>query len=372
MPRPTVPAMTTALHATRVPGRSRARRPGPVAPPYRPGQMDRTQTGGASSGGPTPVEVCVPVELPAPVDVSSPTDVSTPAQESPVRRPLALSPSRAADFKQCPLLYRLRAIDRLAEPPSAPAVRGTLVHAVLEGVFGRPPQERTQEAAIAAVRPGWLALTESRPEVAGVVAAEDLDAWLASAESLVATYFTLEDPSRLTAEACELGLEITVDGDVPLRGFVDRVDVSPTGLLRVVDYKTGRSPHPEFESAALYQVKFYALMVYRARGIVPAQLKLIYLNDGVTLTYAPSEAELQAFERSVRALWTAVADAVTAGDFPATPGRGCEWCTHRAVCPAFGGTPPDYPTGLVAELLARPDGAAGPGGPGPMADTRLG
>ncbi|NLG21049.1 MAG: PD-(D/E)XK nuclease family protein, partial [Actinomycetales bacterium] len=47
----------------------------------------------------------------------------------------ALSPSRASDFMQCPLLYRFRVIDRLPEPPSAAAARGTLVHAALERVF---------------------------------------------------------------------------------------------------------------------------------------------------------------------------------------------------------------------------------------------
>ena len=44
-----------------------------------------------------------------------------PSPEAP-RRP-ALSPSRAADFKQCPLLYRFRAIDRLAELPTRAQVR---------------------------------------------------------------------------------------------------------------------------------------------------------------------------------------------------------------------------------------------------------
>ena len=47
----------------------------------------------------------------------------------------ALSPSRASDFMQCPLLYRFRVIDRLPEPPSPAAARGTLVHSVLERVF---------------------------------------------------------------------------------------------------------------------------------------------------------------------------------------------------------------------------------------------
>src|SRR5439155_25536095 len=55
----------------------------------------------------------------------------------------SLSPSRAADFKTCPLLYRFRTIDRLPERPSIDQARGTLVHAVLERLFDLPPGERT-------------------------------------------------------------------------------------------------------------------------------------------------------------------------------------------------------------------------------------
>ena len=53
------------------------------------------------------------------------------------RRP-SLSPSRAADFKTCPLLYRFRTIDRLPERTSLAAVRGTLVHSVLERLYDLP------------------------------------------------------------------------------------------------------------------------------------------------------------------------------------------------------------------------------------------
>ncbi|MFE3491290.1 PD-(D/E)XK nuclease family protein, partial [Streptomyces griseus] len=41
--------------------------------------------------------------------------------------PSSLSPSRASDFMQCPLLYRFRVIDKLPEKPSEAATRGTLV-----------------------------------------------------------------------------------------------------------------------------------------------------------------------------------------------------------------------------------------------------
>lgn len=262
---------------------------------------------------------------------------------APRRRRLALSPSRASDFKSCPLLYRLRAIDRVPEPPSPAAVRGTLVHAVLETMFGQPSADRTPDLAVALIEPTWERMARDCPELAGLLPAADVAAWLASARSLVRSYFDLEDPRRFDPEACEYAVEIETADGVPLRGFIDRLDLAPTGELRIVDYKTGRSPGPDFEGAALYQLKFYALMIYRLRGVVPAQLKLIYLADGLTLQYAPTEAELLAFAQSVGALWTAVAAAVQSGNFPARRGPGCRWCTHQSLCPEFGGTPPPYP-----------------------------
>ncbi|EUA42139.1 PD-(D/E)XK nuclease superfamily protein [Mycobacterium xenopi 4042] len=75
----------------------------------------------------------------------------------------ALSPSRAADFKQCPLLYRFRAIDRLPEPPSTAQLRGSVVHAALEQLYGLPPARRGHDAAMALVAPAWEQLVAGNP-----------------------------------------------------------------------------------------------------------------------------------------------------------------------------------------------------------------
>ena len=64
--------------------------------------------------------------------------------------------------------------------------------------------------------------------------------------------------------------------------------MAANGALRIVDYKTGRAPGELFEQSALFQMKFYALMVLRTRGVVPHQLKLLYLGDSRWLTYEPS------------------------------------------------------------------------------------
>jgi putative RecB family exonuclease len=259
------------------------------------------------------------------------------------RRPLALSPSRASDFKACPLLYRLRAVDRLPEPPSPAAARGTLVHTVLEEMFGRPAAERTPTRTAEEVPAAWARMVVESPELATMLPAEDIAGWLDSAKALVRSYFTLEDPRRFDPQACEFAIEIDSPDCVPLRGYIDRLDLAPTGELRIVDYKTGRSPGPDFEGAALYQLKFYALMIYRLHGLVPAQLKLIYLADRLSLQYAPSESELRSFGNAVGALWQAITSALETGNFPARRGRMCRWCTHQALCPEFGGTPPPYP-----------------------------
>src|SRR5665648_317747 len=120
----------------------------------------------------------------------------------------ALSPSRASDFMQCPLLYRFRVIDKLPQVPSAAAARGTLVHAVLE---------------------------------------------------------------RL----------------------VDRLDLTATGEMRVVDYKTGKAPSELFEGKALFQMKFYALVLWRLRGEVPRLLQLVYLggDDPAIVRYSPDVSD---------------------------------------------------------------------------------
>ncbi|MFI9786702.1 RecB family exonuclease [Kitasatospora sp. NPDC051984] len=268
----------------------------------------------------------------------------------PAAAPTGLSPSRAGDFMTCPLLYRLRVIDRLPEPPSAAATRGTLVHAVLERLFDHPPVERTPERARGLLAPQWERLLGERPELAGLFPddAGKLAAWLGDAEKLVEKWFRLEDPTRLHPVERELYVQTALASGLLLRGYIDRVDVAPSGEVRLVDYKTGRAPSRDFEGKAMFQMKFYALVVWRWKGVLPKRLQLVYLGGGGdVVTYDPDEADLLAVERKLEALWEAISAAVATGEFPATRNRLCDWCDHKSSCPEFGGTPPPYPLPLA-------------------------
>ncbi|MGQ7296761.1 RecB family exonuclease [Quadrisphaera sp. KR29] len=281
------------------------------------------------------------------------------ADAGPPRR--SLSPSRASDFQQCPLLYRFRTVDKLPEPPSPAAVRGTLVHSALEHLFDLPAEARTPQAAEGLLPGRWEQLQVDEPDVASLFEESAAErAWLESAAALVRTWFTLEDPTRLEPAERELRVETQLESGLLLRGIIDRVDVAPNGLVRVVDYKTGRSPGEGFEGKALFQMRFYALAVWRLRGVVPALLQLVYLGDGVVLRLQPTEDELLATERKLEALSAAIERARESGDWRPRTSKLCGWCAHQALCPAFGGTPPPLPVVIADRSGAAVDTANAP------------
>jgi putative RecB family exonuclease len=269
----------------------------------------------------------------------------------------SLSPSRAGDFLTCPLLYRFRVIDRLPEPPSAAAARGTLVHAVLERLFDEPAASRTPQTAQAMLTPQWDRLLAEEPELAGLFDDdEERRAWLTGAGEMLDRYFTLEDPTRLEPLHREHAVEAVLESGLLLRGYIDRLDVAVGGEIRIVDYKTGSAPKEEFEARALFQMKFYAVVLWLTQQQVPKLLQLIYLGNGEIVRYAPDESDLRATVRKIEALWRAIERARSTGDWRPRPGRLCAWCAHQAICPAFGGTPPPLP-----EFPAVPAQAQAPG-----------
>lgn len=268
----------------------------------------------------------------------------------------SLSPSRAGDFQTCPLLYRLRHIDRLPEPPGLEAYRGTLVHAVLERLFDLPAPQRTLARARDMLRPEWTRLLaeDERQDLADLLFGpadnwdraqsgeplepgdhERQEEFLAGADTRLGTYFELEDPARIEPAERELAVQAIVAGGLQLRGFVDRLDQAPDGRTRVVDYKTGRAPVEAFEQKAMFQLRCYGLALWRSSGVAPTVLQLLYLGDGQVLRYQPDEADLLATERKLGALWAAILRAHQTDNWPARTSALCGYCSFKPICPAW-------------------------------------
>lgn len=246
---------------------------------------------------------------------------------------LRLSPSRLNDFTNCPQLYKYRAILNLPEKISLDAERGKLVHSILEDLFELPRADRLPQSALDLMPLKWQQHLTEKPELLELIT--DEKEWLDRVESLLTTYFQLEDPTTFDATYRELHLERNLSEEMYLHGYVDRLDIAPTGEVRIVDYKTGKSPKPGWEEKALFQLRIYALLYWRNEGQIPKLLQLIYLGNSNIIRSNPTEKELLATERILKNIGDEILTAIESDHFPTKKSRLCDWCSFKEICPAF-------------------------------------
>lgn len=252
--------------------------------------------------------------------------------------PPSLSPSSVSAFKDCPLAFRFAYIDRLPEPPSAAATKGTLVHRALELLMCRPRPDRTVEGALAELEQAEHEMADD-PELAGLdLTPDEWQIFRADAERLVRRYFLLEDPRTIHPVGLELKLTAEF-GRVTLRGIIDRLELDDDGEFVVTDYKTGSVPSEYAENARLSGVHIYAALCERMLGRRPARVQLYYLSKPEAIIARPTAQSVAGVERRADALWTAILRACEREDFRPRPGPLCEFCTFKPYCPAFGGDP---------------------------------
>jgi putative RecB family exonuclease len=247
---------------------------------------------------------------------------------------LKLSPSSATDFKSCPQLFKYRAVEGIHEPVSGPAARGSLVHAVLERIFREEVGQRTPQRAAELLDALWHQVREDaefRP--LGLDPEGERD-WLRDGHQLLSNYFKLEDPRSLSASRLEWWVEYELP-DLHLRGIIDRLEERSDGDWILTDYKTGRIPGESRELTAFFGLRFYALVCWRAFGVIPREIRLIYLSDPSVLTLNPNERMLIAFERQMLALGHAVRRALVTNDWRTRPSPFCMSCPFQHICPAW-------------------------------------
>ena len=253
--------------------------------------------------------------------------------------PTSLSPSKVSTFKDCALAFRFSAIDKLPEPPSIPATKGTLVHRALELLFVARPHERTRPFADGCFADA-VAELDSDPEFLELGLTEaDAELFVADAARMFGRYFDLEDPTSFDPIGVELLLSTHID-NLLVRGIIDRLDRLPNGDLVVTDYKTGRAPSANQEAARLGGVHFYAYLCQRIFGVRPAKVQLMYLGSSPQIIVAtPTEQSIAGLERKLRAVWSAIELACEQEDFRPKQSMLCNWCSFKEFCPAFGGNP---------------------------------
>jgi putative RecB family exonuclease len=251
--------------------------------------------------------------------------------------PSSISPSKITTFTDCPRMFQYQAIDRLEQPPTIWTLKGTLVHAALEGLFTGAPAQRTEDVALERLAEAASDDTFISELAALGGDASSAAAFVDDAAALVRNYFALEDPTAIDAVGVELRLETTLEiggglASVPLRGIIDRLDRDEHGDLVVVDYKTGRAPSPGRERSKLAGVETYALLCERVLGVRPVSVRLLYLRAPLIVEREVAPPTVARQERRAIEVWRAITKAHSSGSFRTSPGPLCNYCAFADRC----------------------------------------
>jgi putative RecB family exonuclease len=267
-----------------------------------------------------------------------------------------LSASRLNQFESCQLAFRFKYIDKLPEPPGAAAFRGSVVHLALEKLYGLDPADRVVAAAVDFLPTALDELLSEHP--VNAVAIDSQLTWpsdeyvasdaakqdfLAECKPLVENYFKVEDPSTLNPKALEYRVSGKSRDGHTLNGYIDRLEESPEGYIRISDYKSGATPPPRFRDKAWFQLQIYAWLIQQETGTIAKELKLIYLKHGEAITNSPTQEDLTNVENRVISIAEAISAAVTERSFHPKESPLCNYCNFQELCPAKGGTAPPLP-----------------------------
>jgi putative RecB family exonuclease len=112
------------------------------------------------------------------------------------------------------------------------------------------------------------------------------------------------------------------------------MEETPEGLV-ITDYKTGKAPPERYAMSAFFALKIYALLIRIREGRTPVALRLMYLNGPTVYEIPVNDAQLDAMERQLEALWAAINRSIETDSFPTRTGVLCDWCAYQDICPAF-------------------------------------
>ena len=250
-----------------------------------------------------------------------------------------LSPSSMALYDDCPKKWMYRYIEKLPDPPGISAVMGSFVHSVLEHLMKLQPEERTQDNARERATKTFN-ITRRTPEFCNLeLTDEKISGFKWQAWKAIERLWDLENPEEVAVASTEQHLRVDVRG-VPFRGYIDRVDESPEGLV-VNDYKSGKPPSQEWidqsrrhlEDKHLFQVMLYSAAIAEETGVSPAIARVLYIGEQKQISEEPvTEEKLTDVTDRLLQTWEALASDLRRKKFDPNPGPLCGWCPFISHC----------------------------------------
>jgi putative RecB family exonuclease len=246
--------------------------------------------------------------------------------------------SRVTTFEQCPRRYRYRYLDGVREAfQSIEAFMGQQVHAAVEWLFGErdagrvPGIESALERYSADFDRAWIAQKATLRVIKAGTRVEDYRK--SGAEMLADFYRARFVPDSMETLGLERHFVLELDSGQRFQGFIDRLARDPSGVVHIVDYKTGGRPPIRFGGKDGDQLEAYAVAMFAESDVDELVMMLEYLRNGSTRTKRITRSEIG---ETGRRLAARIATAAAANVFPPKPGTLCDWCGFNDLCEAYG------------------------------------
>lgn len=227
-----------------------------------------------------------------------------------------LSPSQCNAYLDCSARWNYRYNEKLPDPPSGSRVRGRAVHRLIGHYFKFKMEGFVLESGDLAE--AYDAIWDEECDTAAFGSGEDVNEIKAAGAMLAAKYLAEAAPD---IEPAQLDLPVSGEiGGVPVRGYVDMVDVNGT----IVDFKTAsRKPSGVSPDYAL-QVATYAMLTPGATGNVRLDTVVsTKVPQLVNIGYTVPDADRMLCER----IYPHVAAGMAGGHY--MPNRGSIFCSAR-------------------------------------------
>jgi putative RecB family exonuclease len=242
--------------------------------------------------------------------------------------PRRLSPTSIDRWRQCPRRFLYQDVERrdFVDVKTYEQTLGEVVHKVLESLFRLEPYRR-DEAAVAPLL-DWAVL---RFGTAAQLQQEQTEQLHAEASGLLLPIHSAAVNARTLK--VEQTFQLRLKNGTTIQTRVDRIDRAESGLLQVIDYKTGRVQVDERDLSSETAPIVQLLAVGKASDVPVEKVVWMYLRSGETISWWPEAEDVDAAtDRLTRLLRELHAE----HDYEPNPGGHCATCPFTQICPAFG------------------------------------